>query len=146
MKKVNLIVLFAAALVAATHALAQSYPTKPIRLIVPFSPGGAADLTARTLGEKMGQILGQPLVVDNKPGANGVVGIDLAAKAAPDGYTVLLTDRGSLAVNPSLYVRLPYDPLKDFAYIGIATDGPYVLVANPKLGVGTVKELVALSK
>jgi tripartite-type tricarboxylate transporter receptor subunit TctC len=146
MKKVNLIVLFAAALCAATHALAQSYPAKPIRLIVPFSPGGAADLTARTLGEKMGQVLGQPLVVDNKPGANGVVGIDLAAKSAPDGYTLLLTDRGSLAVNPSLYVKLPYDPLKDFAYIGIATDGPYVLVANPKLGVGTVKELVALSK
>ena len=146
MKKVNLIVLFAAALCAATHALAQSYPAKPIRLIVPFSPGGAADLTARTLGEKMGQVLGQPLVIDNKPGANGVVGIDLAAKSAPNGYTLLLTDRGSLAVNPSLYVKLPYDPLKDFAYIGIATDGPYVLVANPKLGVGTVKELVALSK
>jgi len=146
MKKVNHIVLFAAALLGATHPLAQTYPTKPIRLIVPFSPGGAADLTARTLGEKMGQLLGQPLVIDNKPGANGVVGIDLAAKSAPDGYTLLLTDRGSLAVNPSLYVKLPYDPLKDFAYIGIATDGPYVLVANPKLGVGTVKELVALSK
>jgi len=146
MKKVNRIVLFAAALFAATQALAQAYPTKPIRLIVPFSPGGASDLTARTLGEKMGQILGQPIVVDNKPGANGVVGIDLAAKAAPDGYTLLLTDRGSLAVNPSLYVKLPYDPLKDFAYIGIATEGPYVLVANPKLGVSTVKELVALSK
>ena len=143
MKKVNLVVLL---LLAATHALAQTYPTKPIRLVVPFTPGGASDLTARTVGEKMSQILGQPIVVDNRPGANGVVGIDAAAKAPADGYTILLTDRGSLAVNPSLYLKLPYDPLKDFAYIGVVTDGPYVLVANPKLGVATVKELVALSK
>jgi len=144
-KKVNLVVLLAAALLAATAA-AQTYPTKPIRLVVPFPPGGASDLTARTLGEKMGQQLGEPVVVENRPGANGVVGIDVVAKSPADGYTLLLTDRGSLAVNPSLYVKLPYDPLKDFAYIGIVDDGPYVLVANPKLGVGTVKELVALSK
>jgi len=142
MKKSTFLVL----LFAAAQALAQGYPAKPMRLIVPFAPGGAADLTARTLGDRMGQLLGQPIVVDNKPGANGVVGIDYVAKSPPDGYTLLLTDRGSLAVNPSLYVKLAYDPLKDFAYIGIATDGPYVLVANPKLGVSTVKELVALSK
>jgi tripartite-type tricarboxylate transporter receptor subunit TctC len=142
----KLVLILAATLAIAGNATAQTYPTKAIRLIVPFTPGGAADLTARTIGEKMGQLLGQPIVVDNKPGANGVVGIDAAAKAAPDGYTLLLTDRGSLAVNPSLYVKLPYDPLKDFAYVGIITDGPYVLVANPKLGVSTVKELVALSK
>jgi tripartite-type tricarboxylate transporter receptor subunit TctC len=142
MKRSSLLVL----LFVAAHALAQSYPTKPIRLVVPFAPGGAADLTARTLGDKMGQLLGQPIVVDNKPGANGVVGIDFVAKSPADGYTLLLTDRGSLAVNPSLYVKLSYNPLKDFAYVGIATDGPYVLVANPKLGVSTVKELVALSK
>ena len=114
--------------------------------MVPFSPGGASDLTARTLAQKMSEGLGQQVVVDNKPGANGVLGIDLAAKAPPDGYTLLLTDRGSLTVNPWLYQNLPYDPVKDFAYVGIVTDGPYVLVANPKLGVGTVKELVALSK
>ena len=113
---------------------------------MPFSPGGAADLTARTLGQKMGDLLGQPIVIDNKPGANGVLGIDAVAKSAPDGYTILLTDRGSLAVNPSLYTKLPYDPLKDFAHIGIVTDGPYVLVANPKLDVKTPQELVALSK
>jgi tripartite-type tricarboxylate transporter receptor subunit TctC len=130
----------------ATSALAQTYPTKPIHLIVPFPPGGASDLTARTLGQKMSEGLGQPVVVDNKPGANGVVGIDVAAKAPPDGYTLLLTDRGSLTVNPWLYQKLPYDPVKDFAYVGIITDGPYVLVANPKLGVSSVKELVALSK
>ncbi|HTP98852.1 MAG TPA: tripartite tricarboxylate transporter substrate binding protein [Casimicrobiaceae bacterium] len=140
-KSIFLVLLFAAA-----QALAQGYPTRPIRLVVPFAPGGAADLTARTLGDKMGQLLGQPVLVENKAGANGVVGIDYAAKSPADGYTLLLTDRGSLAVNPSLYIKLPYDPLKDFAYVGIVTDGPYVLVANPKLGVSTVKELVALSK
>ena len=137
--------LVLAALVA-TSAFAQTYPSKPIRLIVPFPPGGASDLTARTLGQKMSEGLGQPVVIDNKPGANGVVGIDLAAKSPPDGYTLLLTDRGSLTVNPWLYQKLAYDPVKDFADVGIITDGPYVLVANPKLGVSTVKELVALSK
>jgi tripartite-type tricarboxylate transporter receptor subunit TctC len=141
MKK--LLVLIA---LAATSAIAQTYPTKPIHLIVPFPPGGASDLTARTLGQKMSEGLGQPIVIDNKPGANGVVGIDVAAKAPADGYTLLLTDRGSLTVNPWLYQKLAYDPVKDFAYVGIITDGPYVLVANPKLGVSSVKELVALSK
>jgi len=148
MKKVDAVVLLAAALLALTTALAQApaYPTKPVRLVVPFSPGGASDLTARTLAQKMGESMGQSIVVDNKPGANGVLGIDLVANSQPDGYTILLTDRGSLTVNPSLYVKLPYDPVKDFSYIGIATDGPYVLVANPKLNVKTVQELVALSK
>jgi tripartite-type tricarboxylate transporter receptor subunit TctC len=138
--------LLALLALAATSALAQTYPTKPIHLIVPFPPGGASDLTARTIGQTMSEGLGQPVIIDNKPGANGVVGIDVAAKAPPDGYTLLLTDRGSLTVNPWLYQKLPYDPVKDFAYVGIITDGPYVLVANPKLGVGSVKELVALSK
>jgi len=144
-RKVELLVLFAAAMFAA-GAVAQTYPTKPIKLVVPFSPGGASDLTARTLGQKMGESMGQTIVVDNKPGANGVLGIDAVAKSSPDGYTILLTDRGSLTVNPSLYVKLPYDPVRDFSYIGVATDGPYVLVANPKLGVNTVQELVGLSK
>jgi len=146
MKQIKVLVLLLAALSSAAGALAQTYPAKPIRLVVPFPPGGAADLTARTLGQKMGDQLGQPIVIENKPGANGVLGIDTVAKAAPDGYTIVLTDRGSLAVNPSLYAKLPYDPLKDFAYIGIVTDGPYVLVANPKLDVKTPQELVALSK
>ena len=148
MIKADAVVLFAAALIAIPAAFAQTpmYPTKPVRLVVPFSPGGASDLTARTLAQKMGESMGQSIVVDNKPGANGVVGIDLVAKSPPDGYTILLTDRGSLTVNPSLYVKLPYDPVKDFSYIGIATDGPYVLVANPKLNVTTVQELVTLSK
>jgi tripartite-type tricarboxylate transporter receptor subunit TctC len=146
--KASRLVLMAAALFAMPHVSAQApaYPTKPIKLIVPFSPGGAADLTARTLGQKMSESMGQPIVIDNRPGANGVVGIDAAAKSPPDGYTLLLTDRGSLAVNPSLYQKLPYDPLKSFADVGIATVGPYVLVANPSLNVKNVKELVALAK
>src|SRR4051794_784686 len=129
-----------------SSAMAQTYPTKAIRLVVPFTPGGASDLTARTVAQKMSEQMGQTVVVDNKPGANGVLGIDIVAKAPPDGYTLLLTDRGSLTVNPWLYQKLPYDVQKDFAFIGVITDGPYVLVANPKLGVSTVKELVALSK
>ncbi len=148
MKISKVIVTSLALLLAVPSVLAQApaYPTKSIRLIVPFSPGGASDLTARTLAQKMGEALGQTIIVDNKPGANGVLGLELTARAAPDGYTLVLTDRGSLTVNPSLYVKLPYDPVKDFSYIGIATDGPYVLVANPKLNVNTVQELVALSK
>jgi len=146
MNKSRSLAVLMAALVAATGALAQGFPAKPIRLVVPFSPGGASDLTARTLAQKMGDQMGQSIVVENKPGANGVLGIDLVAKAQADGYTILLTDRGSLTVNPSLYTKLPYDTQKDLEPIGIATDGPYVLVANPKLGVKTVSELVALSK
>ena len=146
--KTSRFVVFVAALFAVPQVPAQSpaYPTKPIKLVVPFSPGGAADLTARTLGQKMSESMGQPIVIDNKPGANGVVGIDAVANASPDGYTILLTDRGSLAVNPSLYQKLPYDPLKSFSYVGIVTVGPYVLVANPSLNVNTLKELVALAK
>jgi tripartite-type tricarboxylate transporter receptor subunit TctC len=144
MKK--LLVLVVSALLAASGAIAQNYPAKPIRLVVPFSPGGASDLTARTVAQKMSEQMGQTIVVDNKPGANGVLGMDIVAKAPADGYTLLLTDRGSLTVNPWLYQKLPFDVQKDFAFIGVITDGPYVLVANPKLGVSTVKELVALSK
>lgn len=131
---------------AASFAQADTYPNRPIKMVLPFPPGGGADLTARTLAQKMGDSMGQSIVVENKPGANGALGVDTVAKAAPDGYTILITDRGSLSVNPHLYAKLPYDPLKDFAYIGIATDGPYVLVANPSLNVKTVAELVALAK
>ncbi len=130
----------------ALYAQAEAFPTKPVKMIVPFPPGGGADLTARMLAQKMGEGLGQPVVVENKPGANGVLGTEAVAKAAPDGYTILLVDRGALGINPSLYKALPYDPLKSFAYIGIATDGPYVLVANPSLGVKSVADLVALAK
>jgi tripartite-type tricarboxylate transporter receptor subunit TctC len=142
--------LFGAALAIATVAAhAQTgvpYPNRPIKLVVAYPPGGGADLTARTVAQKMSEQMGQPVVVENRPGANGGIGADQVAKAAPDGYTILLADRGALGINPSIYAKLPYDPLKDFAFIGIATEGPYVLVVNPKLQVGNVKELIALAK
>lgn len=139
----------AAALAVAGIAVAQTaagYPNRPIKLIVAYPPGGGADLTARTVAQKMSEQTGQPVVVENRPGANGGIGADQVAKAAPDGYTILLVDRGALGINPSIYAKLPYDPLKDFAFIGIATEGPYVLVVNPKLPVNNVKELIALAK
>jgi len=137
-----------AAFLAAAHTVAQpiAYPGRPVKLVVPFPPGGGADLTARLLAQRMGDSMGQPVVVENKPGANGSLGTDAVAKAAPDGYTILLVDRGALGINPSLYAKLPYDPLKDFSYIGIAADGPYVLVVNPSLSVTTLAELTALAK
>lgn len=128
------------------HAQVPSYPDRPIRLVVPFPPGGGADTTARMLAQRMSERLGQPMTVDNKPGANGLVGTGAVAKAAPDGYTLLMTDRGALGINPSLYSKLPYDPRKDFAYIGVATDGPYVLVVSSALPVKSLAELIAMGK
>jgi tripartite-type tricarboxylate transporter receptor subunit TctC len=128
-------------------ALAQeAYPSRPIRLIVSFTPGGGADLTARTVGQGMAEALRQPVVVENRPGANGLVGAAAVAKSAPDGYTLLLTDRGALGINPSLYKSLPYDPLQDFEYVGIVTSAPYVLVVDPKLAVKSLGELARLAK
>jgi tripartite-type tricarboxylate transporter receptor subunit TctC len=128
-------------------ALAQdAYPSRPIRLIVSFTPGGGADLTARTVGQRMGEALRQPVVVENRPGANGLVGAAAVAKSAPDGYTMLLTDRGALGVNPSLYKSLPYDPLRDFAYVGIVTSAPYVLVIDARLSARSLGELARLAR
>jgi tripartite-type tricarboxylate transporter receptor subunit TctC len=128
-------------------ALAQEpYPSRPIRLIVSFTPGGGADLTARTVGQGMAEVLRQPVVVENRPGANGLVGAVAVAKSTPDGYTLLLTDRGALGVNPSLYKILPYDPLQDFEYVGIVTSAPYVLVVDPRLAVKSLGELAQLAK
>ena len=124
----------------------ETFPSRPMRLIVSFPPGGGADLTARTVAQKMGELLGQPVVVENRPGANGLVGCDTVAKSAPDGYTILETDRGALGINPSLYRKIPYDPLSDFEYLGIVTTAPYVLVSDPRLAVKTLAELVQLAR
>jgi tripartite-type tricarboxylate transporter receptor subunit TctC len=133
-------------LLASTLALAQeSFPSRPVRLVVSFPPGGGADLTARVVGQKMGELLGQPVVVENRPGANGLVGCDAVAKSAPDGYTMLETDRGALGINPSLYRKIPYDPTRDFEYIGIVTTAPYVLVIDPRLKATTLAEFKALA-
>jgi tripartite-type tricarboxylate transporter receptor subunit TctC len=140
------------AVLCSINAMAQvpadshPYPSRAIRLIVSFTPGGGADLTARTVGQRMAELLHHPVLIENRPGANGLVGAELAAKAAPDGYTMLLTDRGALGVNPSLYRKLPYDPLRDFEYLGIVTVASYVLVVDPRLPVKTVADLVQFAK
>lgn len=132
-------------------ALAQGkaesvFPSRPIRLIVAFTPGGGADLTARSVAQKMSEGFGQPIVVENRPGANGTLGAIALMAAAPDGYTLMLTDRGALGVNPSLYQKLPYDPLRDFEYVGVVAVAAYVLVADPRLPAKTLAEFAQLAR
>ncbi len=137
--------LVIASLVPAA-ALAQAWPARPIRVIVPYPPGGTSDILARSLGDKLGAALGQPIVVENKPGANGNVGAEFVAKAPPDGYTLLLADIGALAISPSVYPGLPFDPVKDFAPVTLVAYSPHILVVNPSVPAATAQELVALAK
>jgi tripartite-type tricarboxylate transporter receptor subunit TctC len=125
---------------------AQDYPQRPVTLIVPFPPGAATDLLGRILAEELSNQLKQPFVVENKPGAGTLLGASLAAKAKPDGYTLLLAPVTTLAINPSVYKTLPYDPVKDFAPIGLVGQAQFVLIANPKLGPRTLPELIAYIK
>jgi tripartite-type tricarboxylate transporter receptor subunit TctC len=127
-------------------AAAQQYPTKPVRFVVPFVAGGPTDIQARMLGEKLGQRLGQQFIIDNRGGANGNIGLELTAKAPPDGYTIVIATVGTWAVNPSLYKQMPFDPVKDFAPIMQVSTSPGVLVVHPSVPVKNVKELVALAK
>ena len=126
-------------------ALAQDFPSKPIRFIVPNPPGGASDITARVLGEKLSQRWGQAVVVENKPGAGAIIGTDFVAKAPPDGYTILLVP-SSHAFNVSLYKKLPYDSVKDFAAVTQTANTPLVLAVNPSVPAKSVKELIAYAK
>lgn len=126
-------------------AVAQGYPLKPIRVVVPYAPGGATDLTGRTVGAKMSETFKQTVIVDNRAGAGGVIGADIVAKAPPDGYTVLLSSPAEIAILPHLQ-RMPYNPLKDFAPVSLATMTPLILVVHPSLPVKTVKELIAFIK
>ena len=123
----------------------QSYPAKAIRLIVPFPPGGSNDIVGRMVGMQLGERLGQSVVIDNRGGAGGTIGTDMAAKAAPDGYTLLLISVAH-AFNPAMYRKLPYDPEKAFAPIGMVAAGPVALMVHPSLPAQTVKELIALVK
>jgi len=128
-------------------AMAQDkYPTKPIRLIVPFAVGGGTDIPARLLSARMAEFLGQQIIVDNRPGAGGNLGTDLAAKAPPDGYTILLGSISSFAINPGLYKKMPYDPIKDFEPIGLAAIGPISLNVHKSVPAKDLKELIALIK
>jgi tripartite-type tricarboxylate transporter receptor subunit TctC len=130
----------------AAAASAQAYPTKPIRVIVPYAAGGTSDILARQIGPKLTEAWGQPVVVENKPGANGNVGADFVAKSAPDGYTLLLTDLGGLVISASVYPKLPFNPSKDFTPVVMVSYSPHVLAVNPEVKVKDVKELVALAK
>ena len=138
--------LGALTVVVAGAAHAQNYPIKPVRVITPFTGGSAIDVLARVIGQKLGDTWGQQVIIDNRIGANGIIGTEAAAKAPPDGYTVYLGNIATLAVNPHLYLKLPYDSIKDFMPVTMAATIPVVLVVHPSLPVKSVKELIALAK
>ena len=140
----SLLALAASLFLSLAHA--QTYPAKPIRIIVPYAPGGTSDILARQIGPKLTEAWGQPLIVENKPGANGNVGADFVAKSAPDGYTLLLTDLGGLVISASVYPKLPFDPSKDFSAVVMVSYSPHVLAVHPSVKAGNVKELIALAK
>ena len=151
MKHLNALLLLVATAVTTLAANAQtnpssSYPSRPIRLIVPFTPGGSTDILARTMGLELTKAWGQPVIIENVPGAGGSLGADKVAKAMPDGYTLLMGHIGTLAVNPSLYPALPYDPVKSFTPVAWVARVPNVLVVHPLVKAQSVRELVALAK
>ena len=135
-----------AMLAAIPLASAQTYPGKTIKLIVPFPPAGSTDISARAVAGKLGERLGQAVVIENKPGAGGNIGTDVAAKAAPDGYTLVVGTVGTHAINASLYSKMPYDHIKDFAPVILLSSTPNVLVVYPKLPVNSVKDVIALAR
>ena len=130
----------------ATSALAQSFPTKPVKLIVPFPPGGAVDAYARTIQPALAENLGQPIVIENKTGASGMIGTEAVAKSAPDGYTLVVGNIATFAMNVGIYRKMPYDPVKDLTPIMHTVKVNYVVVVNPEVPVKTVAELIAYAK
>jgi tripartite-type tricarboxylate transporter receptor subunit TctC len=139
-------IFVALALAVCCGSALADYPGKPVRFVVPFAPGGATDLLARTIGEKLSAALGQPFVVENKPGAATQIAAQYVAKAPADGYTLLMATSTTLAINKSLYSKLPYDPERDFAPISLVVQHPFVLVVDPKLPAQSVRDLIALAK
>ncbi len=138
--------LLAFALLAVLPAQAQQFPSKPIRVVVPYAAGGTSDILARQIGPKLTEAWGQPVIVENKPGANGNVGAEFVSKSAPDGYTLLLTDLGGLVISASVYPKLPFNPSKDFSPVVMVSYSPHVLAVHPSVQVKDVKELVAMAK
>jgi len=140
--------LIAAALafLFCSSVYAQTYPSKPIRLIVPYAAGGTSDILARQIGPKLTEAWGQPVVIENRTGANGNVGADFVAKSAPDGYTLLLTDLGGLVISASVYPKLPFDPSKDFSPVVMVSYSPHVLAVHTSVPARSVKELIELAK
>jgi len=138
-----LAVLAALAIAGVAHA---QYPSKPVRIVVPYPAGGTSDILARTIGQKLQELWGQPVVIDNKPGATGNVGAEIVAKSPPDGYTLMLADIGSLAISPSVFSNLPFDPVKDFAPVLMVAYSPHILAVHPSVPAKDVKELIAYAK
>jgi tripartite-type tricarboxylate transporter receptor subunit TctC len=143
--KLRMLIVGAALTAATAASLAQDYPARPIRLILGFAPGGSTDLVARVVGQKMAEAWAQQVVVDNRPGANGMIGADLVAKANPDGYSLLLSSIGPMAINASLY-KMPYDIVTEFAPITYTGNVTNLLVVHPSVAAASVKELIALAK
>jgi tripartite-type tricarboxylate transporter receptor subunit TctC len=131
---------------SADKASAQKYPTKPVRFVVPFAPGGSTDTLARALGQKVAEGLGQQVVIDNRAGGNGNIGMEIVANAPPDGHTIVLGYIANVAIGPSLYEKLPFDPVKDYEPITLIATSPNVLVAHPSVKATNMKELIALAK
>ena len=146
MKRISVWVVGFALATLAALAHAQAWPSKPIKWVVPFAPGGTTDILARVVGEKLAIALGQPVIIENKPGAGGGLGAEFTAKAAPDGYTIMGGTISTHAINASLYNKLPYDPVKDFVAITLIARVPNMLVINPSISAGSVKELIVLLK
>jgi tripartite-type tricarboxylate transporter receptor subunit TctC len=147
--RVNFPGLLAAAVLAvagAPAALAQAYPSKPVRIILPYPPGGSSDPLVRAIAQKMSEGFKMQFVVDNRPGANGIIGTEIGAKSPPDGYTIVFGSTSTLPMNAALYPKLPYDPVKDFAFISTFSYSPLVLVVHPSVPVKSVKEFIALAK
>jgi tripartite-type tricarboxylate transporter receptor subunit TctC len=140
------LVAFVLALIVSFAASAQSYPTRPVKVVVPYAAGGLPDTMARLVGQKIGESLGQQLVVENRGGAGGIVGTAEVAKAAPDGYTLLVADVSQIAINPHLFSKLPYDPLKDLTGVSLMGTSALYLVAHPSVPANNIKELIALIK
>jgi tripartite-type tricarboxylate transporter receptor subunit TctC len=137
----------AIALAFAAAASAQTtYPTKPVRIVAPFAPGSTIDIIGRLIAPKLSEALGQPVLVENRPGAGGAVGLDAVAKAAPDGHTIVIGALGPLAMNPALYPKSPFDPVRDFAPVTLLATGPVVIAVHPSVPARNVKELVDLAK
>lgn len=149
MNKINYLYLLAAvtaSLVPVAPALAQAFPNKPIRWILPYPPGGGSDTIARPFARKLADNIGQQVIIDNRGGAGGNIGMEAAARAAPDGYTVVMGLTAQLAVNPALFPKIPYDPIRDFEPIMMLANGGYLLVAHPSLPAKTVTDLIAIAK
>jgi tripartite-type tricarboxylate transporter receptor subunit TctC len=142
----NMKKLIAALLLIPGMALAQAYPTKPVRIVIAQAPGSATDVISRVVGNRLSEALGQPVVIEAKPGAGGVLGTEAAARSAPDGYTLFMANNSTHGSNPALYPKLPYDAVKDFAPITLVAQVPYVLVVDPSLPANSVAELIALAK